>query len=36
MYDRFYEFCLSDEVFHPLSGMGFEEPAQIRKIAFPP
>jgi ATP-dependent RNA helicase DeaD len=36
MYERFYEFGLSDEVLHSLSDMGFEEPTQIQKIAIPP
>jgi len=36
MYDRFYEFGLSDEVLNSLSSMGFEEPTQIQKIAIPP
>jgi ATP-dependent RNA helicase DeaD len=36
MYDRFYEFGLSDEVLHSISEMGFEEPTQIQKIAIPP
>lgn len=36
MYDRFYEFGLSDEVLTSLSNMGFEEPTQIQKIAIPP
>jgi ATP-dependent RNA helicase DeaD len=36
MYERFYEFGLSDEVLHSISDMGFEEPTQIQKIAIPP
>jgi ATP-dependent RNA helicase DeaD len=36
MYERFYEFGLSDEVLNSLSDMGFEEPTQIQKIAIPP
>jgi ATP-dependent RNA helicase DeaD len=36
MFDRFYEFGLSDEVLSSLSSMGFEEPTQIQKIAIPP
>lgn len=36
MYERFYEFGLSDEVLNSLSSMGFEEPTQIQKIAIPP
>ncbi len=36
MYERFYEFGLSDEVLSSLSDMGFEEPTQIQKIAIPP
>jgi len=36
MYERFYEFGLSDEVLKSLSDMGFEEPSQIQKIAIPP
>ena len=36
MYERFYEFGLSDEVLNSLSDMGFEEPSQIQKIAIPP
>lgn len=35
MYERFYEFGLSDEVLNSLSDMGFEEPTQIQKIAIP-
>jgi superfamily II DNA/RNA helicase len=31
MYERFYEFGLSDEVLHSISDMGFEEPTQIQK-----
>jgi len=36
MYERFYEFGLSDEVLNSISDMGFEEPSQIQKIAIPP
>ena len=36
MYDRFYEFGLSDELLNSISDMGFEEPSQIQKIAIPP
>lgn len=36
MYERFYEFGLSDEILNALSEMGFEEPTQIQKIAIPP
>ncbi len=36
MYERFYEFGLSDEVLKSLSDMGFEEPTQIQKIAISP
>ncbi|MCK5287087.1 MAG: DEAD/DEAH box helicase [Thermodesulfovibrionia bacterium] len=36
MYERFYEFGLTDEVLNSLSSMGFEEPTQIQKIAIPP
>jgi ATP-dependent RNA helicase DeaD len=36
MYERFYEFGLSDEMLKSLSDMGFEEPTQIQKIAIPP
>ena len=36
MYERFYEFGLSDEVLNSISSMGFEEPSQIQKIAIPP
>ncbi|MFQ5442612.1 MAG: DEAD/DEAH box helicase [Thermodesulfobacteriota bacterium] len=36
MYERFYEFGLSDELLSSLSEMGFEEPTQIQKIAIPP
>jgi ATP-dependent RNA helicase DeaD len=36
MYERFYNFGLSDEVLSSLSEMGFEEPTQIQKIAIPP
>ncbi len=36
MYNRFYEFGLSDEVLKALSEMGFEEPTQIQKIAVGP
>ena len=35
MYERFYEFGLSDEVLNSISSMGFEEPSQIQKIAIP-
>jgi ATP-dependent RNA helicase DeaD len=36
MYERFYEFGLSDEILNSISDMGFEEPSQIQKIAIPP
>ncbi len=36
MYDRFYEFGISDELLTTLSEMGFEEPTQIQKISIPP
>ncbi|MGD2081159.1 MAG: DEAD/DEAH box helicase, partial [Nitrospirota bacterium] len=36
MYERFYEFGLSDEILKSLSDMGFEEPTQIQKLAIPP
>ncbi|MBI4824058.1 MAG: DEAD/DEAH box helicase [Nitrospirae bacterium] len=36
MYEKFYDFGLSDEVLKSLSEMGFEEPTQIQKIAIPP
>jgi ATP-dependent RNA helicase DeaD len=36
MYQKFYEFGLSDEVLVSLSDMGFEEPTPIQKIAIPP
>ena len=36
MYDRFYEFGISDELLSTLSDMGFEEPTQIQKISIPP
>ena len=36
MYKKFYDFGLSDEVLSALSGMGFEEPTPIQKIAVPP
>lgn len=36
MYERFYEFGISDEVLNALSDMGFEEPTQIQKIAIGP
>jgi len=36
MYDRFYEFGLSDEILNSISDMGFEEPSQIQRIAIPP
>lgn len=36
MYERFYEFGLSDEMLKSLSDMGFEEPTKIQKIAIPP
>lgn len=36
MYEKFYDFGLSDEVLSSISSMGFEEPTQIQKIAIPP
>ncbi len=36
MYERFYNFDLSDEVLNALSEMGFEKPTPIQESAVPP
>jgi len=36
MYDKFFEFGLSDDILNSIAAMGFEEPSQIQKMAIPP
>ncbi|KJR40534.1 DEAD/DEAH box helicase [Candidatus Magnetoovum chiemensis] len=36
MYNRFYDFDLSEEMLDSISNMGFVEPTQIQKLAIPP
>jgi len=36
MYEKFFEFKLSDDILNSIAGMGFEEPSQIQKMAIPP
>lgn len=36
MYEKFFEFGLSDDVLNSIAAMGFEEPSQIQKMAIPP
>jgi len=36
MYEKFFEFGLSDDILNSIAEMGFEEPSQIQKMAIPP